>query len=115
MNITIHRGIDQIGGCITEIESKNGTKILIDFGHNLPEGDEASDCTVLTVELRRSSDAALPSAGPALLLLLMMITAAVAAAAIIRAAIIGMIIFSLPPFLSGSALLAPGCTDTGSG
>lgn len=42
MNITIHRGIDQIGGCITEIESQNGTKILIDLGHNLPEGDEPS-------------------------------------------------------------------------
>jgi len=39
MHITIHRGIDQIGGCITEIESKKGTKILIDLGHNLPEGD----------------------------------------------------------------------------
>ena len=43
MNIKIHRGIDQIGGCITEIESKNGTKILIDLGHNLPEGGEASE------------------------------------------------------------------------
>ena len=39
MTITIHRGIDQIGGCITEIESNSGTKILIDLGHNLPEGD----------------------------------------------------------------------------
>lgn len=39
MNITIHRGIDQIGGCITKIESKNGKKILIDLGHNLPDGD----------------------------------------------------------------------------
>lgn len=43
MNITIHRGINQIGGCITEIESNNGTKILIDLGHNLPEGDEPSE------------------------------------------------------------------------
>ena len=43
MKITIHRGIDQIGGCITEIESNNGTKVLIDLGHNLPEGDEASE------------------------------------------------------------------------
>ena len=40
MTITIHRGIDQIGGCITEIASASGTKILIDFGHNLPSGDE---------------------------------------------------------------------------
>jgi ribonuclease J len=43
MHITIHRGIDQIGGCITEIESNNGTKILIDLGHNLPDGDQPSD------------------------------------------------------------------------
>ena len=42
MHITIHRGIDQIGGCITEIESNNGTKILIDLGHNLPDGDQPS-------------------------------------------------------------------------
>ena len=39
MTITIHRGINQIGGCITEIASDSGTKILIDLGHNLPEGD----------------------------------------------------------------------------
>ena len=39
MTITIHRGINQIGGCITEIASAKGTKILIDLGHNLPEGD----------------------------------------------------------------------------
>ena len=40
MNITIHRGTNQIGGCITEIQSAKGDKILIDFGHNLPEGDK---------------------------------------------------------------------------
>lgn len=39
MTITIHRGINQIGGCITEISSDNGHKILIDLGHNLTEGD----------------------------------------------------------------------------
>ena len=43
MTITIHRGIKQIGGCITEIKSEKGTKILIDLGHNLPEGDKPSD------------------------------------------------------------------------
>ncbi|MCR4835618.1 MAG: MBL fold metallo-hydrolase [Bacteroidaceae bacterium] len=43
MKITIHRGIRQIGGCITEIKSENGTKILIDLGHNLPEGDKPSE------------------------------------------------------------------------
>lgn len=43
MKITIHRGIEQIGGCITEIESASGTKILIDLGHNLPEGDKLAE------------------------------------------------------------------------
>lgn len=42
MTITIHRGIAQIGGCITEIASASGSKILIDLGHNLPEGDKPS-------------------------------------------------------------------------
>lgn len=38
MHITIHRGIDQIGGCITEIATKK-TRILIDLGQNLPDGE----------------------------------------------------------------------------
>lgn len=43
MTITIYRG-NQIGGCITQIESANGSKILIDFGSNLP-GSTTSDWT----------------------------------------------------------------------
>ena len=43
MKITIHRGLSQIGGCITEIQSLSGTKILIDFGHNLPNGNDAAE------------------------------------------------------------------------
>ena len=43
MKITIHRGLNQIGGCITEIQSLSGTKILIDFGHNLPNGNAVSE------------------------------------------------------------------------
>lgn len=35
MNINIHRGLDQIGGCITEI-STNTSRIFVDFGQNLP-------------------------------------------------------------------------------
>jgi len=35
MRITIHRGTNQIGGCVTEIES-NGYKVFIDFGEQLP-------------------------------------------------------------------------------
>ena len=38
MKIIIHRGIDQIGGCITEIATDK-TRIFIDFGQNLPNGD----------------------------------------------------------------------------
>lgn len=38
MKIIIHRGIDQIGGCITEIATDK-TRILIDLGQNLPDGD----------------------------------------------------------------------------
>ena len=36
MKITIHKGLNQIGGCITEIQSLSSTEILIDFEHNLP-------------------------------------------------------------------------------
>jgi len=35
MQIKIHRGVNQIGGCVTEIKTKN-TRILIDVGSNLP-------------------------------------------------------------------------------
>ena len=43
MKILIHRGANQIGGCITEIQSDKGTKILIDLGHNLPGESEKED------------------------------------------------------------------------
>lgn len=36
MYIKIHRGTEQIGGCITEIGT-NHSRILIDFGKNLPD------------------------------------------------------------------------------
>ena len=42
MRIRIHRGIDQIGGCITEIATDT-TRIFIDLGHNLPEGNNGSN------------------------------------------------------------------------
>ena len=38
MKITIHRGIDQIGGCITEIATEK-VGVLIDLGQNLPDGE----------------------------------------------------------------------------
>lgn len=38
VEITIHRGANQIGGCITEIATAQ-TRILIDLGSNLPGSD----------------------------------------------------------------------------
>ena len=35
MNIKVHRGLDQIGGCITEISTET-SRVFIDFGQNLP-------------------------------------------------------------------------------
>ncbi len=39
MNINIHRGLDQIGGCITEISTET-SRVFIDFGQNLPGNGE---------------------------------------------------------------------------
>ena len=39
IKVIIHRGTNQIGGCLTEIQSDNGTKILIDIGANLPDSN----------------------------------------------------------------------------
>lgn len=41
MRITIHRGIDQIGGCITEIATDKA-RIMIDLGRNLPDNKGVS-------------------------------------------------------------------------
>lgn len=41
MKITIHRGINQIGGCITEIATAH-TRIIIDLGQNLPDNTGVS-------------------------------------------------------------------------
>ena len=40
--IMIHRGSSQIGGCCTEI-STGESRILIDFGANLPGTDETAE------------------------------------------------------------------------
>ena len=42
MMIIVHRGIDQIGGCITGVTNDN-TRILIDLGQNLPNGEGIVD------------------------------------------------------------------------
>ena len=39
MNIRIHRGLEQIGGCITEISTEN-SRVFIDMGQNLPGNGE---------------------------------------------------------------------------
>ena len=40
-NIKIHRGLNQIGGCITEIWT-NTSRVFIDFGQNLPGNGEST-------------------------------------------------------------------------
>ena len=39
MKIKIHRGLDQIGGCITEISTET-SRVFIDMGRNLPGNGE---------------------------------------------------------------------------
>lgn len=39
MKITIHRGLEQIGGCITEISTET-SRVFIDMGQNLPGNGE---------------------------------------------------------------------------
>ena len=41
MNITIHRGLEQIGGCITEISTAT-SRVFIDMGKNLPGNGETT-------------------------------------------------------------------------
>ena len=41
MNIKIHRGLEQIGGCITEICTAT-SRIFVDMGQNLPGNSETS-------------------------------------------------------------------------
>ena len=47
MEIKIIKGTSQIGGCITEIKSKN-TRILIDFGNDLEDNNESFEMDGLT-------------------------------------------------------------------
>ena len=45
MKITIHRGSDQIGGCVTEYEC-NGYHLFVDYGEELPGGPKTGDLQV---------------------------------------------------------------------
>ena len=49
MKITIHRGANQIGGCITEIATEKA-KVFIDFGCNLP-GSKNEELTAKEVDV----------------------------------------------------------------
>ncbi len=40
MQVKIIRGTNQIGGCVTEITSSKGTKIIIDYGDNLNDEEQ---------------------------------------------------------------------------
>jgi len=46
MKLTIHRGANQIGGCVTEIES-DGYKVFIDFGEQLPGAENKELPTIV--------------------------------------------------------------------
>ncbi len=41
MSIKVHRGLEQIGGCITEISTAT-SRVFIDFGQNLPGNGECT-------------------------------------------------------------------------
>jgi len=60
MFFKIHRGINQIGGCITEIATAH-TRILIDLGQNLPDGEgnvvDEFDNSKVIEELTKNVDA----------------------------------------------------------
>jgi ribonuclease J len=45
MNITIHRGSDQIGGCVTEYEH-NGWRLFVDYGEQLPGAPKTDDLKI---------------------------------------------------------------------
>lgn len=40
MKVKVLKGTNQIGGCVTEITSDNGKKIIIDFGEDLPDEEK---------------------------------------------------------------------------
>ena len=51
MEIKIIKGTSQIGGCITEIKSKN-TRILIDFGNDLEDTKVINDGKKNKIEIK---------------------------------------------------------------
>ena len=53
MKIKVHRGLEQIGGCITEISTAT-SRVFIDMGQNLP-GSPQKKPALLTPGLQTSS------------------------------------------------------------
>ena len=45
MNIKIHRGTHQIGGCVTEYEY-DGWRLFVDYGEELPGGPKSGDLRI---------------------------------------------------------------------
>ena len=58
MQILVHRGANQIGGCITEIRSKNA-RIIIDVGAELPGSESSSSASVNVNEITKGCDGVL--------------------------------------------------------
>ena len=56
MDIIVHRGTHQIGGCVTEIRSKKGTRIAIDIGENLPTMNEKENIELNVAGLTNNSE-----------------------------------------------------------
>jgi len=50
MKVKVLKGSNQIGGCITEITSNKGTKIIIDFGEDLPDSNSNGICQNPNIE-----------------------------------------------------------------
>lgn len=46
MRITIHRGTDQIGGCVTEYED-DGWRLFVDYGEQLPGASKANEPLII--------------------------------------------------------------------
>lgn len=58
MKIKIHRGLDQIGGCITEIWT-DSSRVFIDFGQNLPSNGKTvtlEEDTLMVADIIRNNE-----------------------------------------------------------
>ncbi len=49
LKITVHRGTEQIGGCVTEIATDQ-TRIILDFGTELPDATGQTPPNTLLID-----------------------------------------------------------------